>query len=341
MASTVNQGTAAFSTQSLMVGTWTVRDCKSRDATFRLCGLRHENPLLRQFSSLGGLGRFRFRPDFPVFCKPLISAEQVRGSRLPWFCPGSGSGGGSRAGRRSGGRTSSGGGYCCWWRGSVGEVGEGRGFSRRIEAGFPPPICKAPGNKGAGVLLQDGPPACPPHTPCRPGPRRRRSHLLHYRVVLNWTAPRASRSARARAGRAARQEGGAGQSPPSPRGQRGQGRAEAALPLFTPLPDPKMCALLGSQSLEEGVARDSSLPSPPHPPLSLPFPPLPSPLVFLPAQPLSHSISTCPELQMQPSHRNQMGTKLQPAVSLPGSSENVTWMGNYKHGLYVFFKPAF
>lgn len=98
--------------------------------------------------------------------------------------------------------------------GSVGEVGEGRGFSGRIEAGFPPPICKAPGNKGAGVLLQDGPPACPP-PPCRPGPRRRRSHLLHYRVVLNWTAPCAARSARARARRAARQ------SPSSPRGQRG------------------------------------------------------------------------------------------------------------------------
>lgn len=140
--------------------------------------------------------------------------------------------------------------------GSVGEVGEGGGFSRRIEAGFPPPICKAPGNEGAGVLLQDGPPACPP-TRCRLGPRRRRSHLLHYRVVLNWTAPCASRSARAPARWAARQEGGAGRSPPSLRGRQGQRRAGAAFPLFTPLPSPKMSALLGSRSSEEGVARDS------------------------------------------------------------------------------------
>ena len=215
-------------------------------------------------------------------------------------------------------------------------MGEGGGFSRRIEAGFPPPICKAPGNKGAGVLLQDGPPACPPPpTPCRLGPRRRRSHLLHYRVVLNWTAPCAASFARSPAPRAARQEGGAGQSPPSPAGQQGRGRAGAAFPLFTPLPNPKMSALLGSRSLEEGVARESSAPSPSH---TLPCPP---PSVFLPAQPPSHSISTCPELQIQPSHRNPTGTKLQPAVSLPGSPENITWMGNYKHGLSVFFKSSF
>lgn len=62
--------------------------------------------------------------------------------------------------------------------------------------------------------------------------------------------------------------------------------------------------------------------------------------MFLPAQPPSHSISTCPELQIQSSHHNQRGTKLQPAGSLPGSPENITWMGNYKHGLYVFFKSS-
>lgn len=92
-----------------------------------------------------------------------------------------------------------------------------------------------------------------------------------------------------------------------------------------------MSALLGSRSSEEGVARDSSLALSLS--LSLPCPP---PLVFLPAQPPSHSISTCPELQIQPSHHSQMGTKLQPAVSLPGSGENIAWMSNYKHGLYVF-----
>ena len=187
------------------------------------------------------------------------------------------------------------------------------------------------------------PPALSHPTPCRLGPRRRRSHLLHYRVVLNWTAPCAARFARSPAPPAARQEGGAGQSPPFPRGQQGRGRAGAAFPLFTPLPDPEMSSLLGSRSLEEGVARDSSAPSPfPSPSLSLSHSlPFPSPSVFLPAQPPSHSISTCPELQIQPSHHNQTGTKLQPAVSLPGSPENITWTGNYKHGLYVFFKSSF
>ncbi|XP_077805932.1 uncharacterized protein LOC144331744 [Macaca mulatta] len=207
----------------------------------------------------------------------------------------------------------------------------GRGFSRRIEAGFPPAICKAPGNEGAGVLLQGGPRACPPlaagWAPAEALPP------TALRVVLNRTAPCAARSARSPAPRAALQEGGAGQSPPS-LGQQGQRRAGAAFPLFTPLPNPKMSALLGSRGLEEGVARDSSLPLPPSLSLthslslslSLPFPP---PLVFLPAQPPSHSISTCPELQIQPSHHSQTGTKLQRAVSLPGSGEHVTWTGGW------------
>lgn len=217
-----------------------------------------------------------------------------------------------------------------------GREGVSPGESRRVSL---PLSAKLLETREPASCCRMGRPPAPPHSlPARPPAEALPPTALPGGAELD-SSPHLPLRARARAGRAARQEGGAGQSPPSPRGQRGQGRAQAAFPPFTPLPNPKMCALLGSQSLEEGVARDSSLPTRPQP-HSL-FPSLPSPLVFLPAQPLSHSISTCPELQMQPSHRNQMGTKLQPAVSLPGSSDSVTWMGNYKHVLYVFFKSAF
>lgn len=62
--------------------------------------------------------------------------------------------------------------------GSVGEVGEGGGFSRRIEAGFPPPIRKAPWKPAseramgrASRRLAAGRPARLPRSPPRsPGP---------------------------------------------------------------------------------------------------------------------------------------------------------------------------
>lgn len=160
-----------------------------------------------------------------------------------------------------------------------GREGVSPGESRRVSLPLSAKLLET--REPASCCRMGRPPAGPPPpTPCPPA-RRRRSHLLHYRVVLNWTAPCASRSARARAGRAAGQEGGAGQSPPSPpgSGQRGQGRdVGSAFPLFTPLPNPKMSALLDSQSLEEGVARDSSLPFP-LPPHSL-SPSLPPPWCF-------------------------------------------------------------
>lgn len=117
---------------------------------------------------MGGLGRFRFRPDFSVFCKPLISAEQVRGSRLPWFCPGSG--GSSRAGRRSGGgRTSSGGGYCCWWRGECWRSGGGKGFLPENRGGFPSPYLQSSWKQGSRRLAAGWAARLPPHSlPARP-----------------------------------------------------------------------------------------------------------------------------------------------------------------------------
>ncbi|VTJ80560.1 Hypothetical predicted protein [Marmota monax] len=319
MASTVNQAAAEGSTPSLMVGTWTVRDPKSPDATFalgsRLCGLRHENPWLRQFSSLGGPGRWRFRPGCPVFGKHLISAAQVRGSRLPWLGPGGGGGGG--AGRRGGGggRTSSGGGYCCWWRGQCWRSGGGRGFLPESRGGLPSPYLQSSWKPGSRRLAAGWAAACPLAARAAPGGGAA-TYCIPRGAELD-SSLRAPRSA-AR-GRPARRGAPARVLPPA--GQPGQGRA-----------GPRACSCSsppasnerfpGSRSSEEGVARDRSLPLP----LPRSHSPCPPPLVFLPAQPPSHAIPTCPELQIQPSQHQQTGTKLQPAVPLPGSGGNGTRM---------------
>ncbi|KAG3291019.1 hypothetical protein H1C71_012321, partial [Ictidomys tridecemlineatus] len=95
-------------------------------------------------------------------------------------------------------------------------------------------------------------------------------------------------------------------------GQPGQGRA-----------GPRACSCSsppasnerfpGSRSSEEGVARDRSLPLP----LPRSHSPCPPPLVFLPAQPPSHAIPTCPELQIQPSqHQPRAPNFSQPSLCL-------------------------
>lgn len=115
--------------------------------------LRHENfLLLRQFSSLG-VSSFRFRPDFPVFCKPLISAEQVRGSRLSWFCPAAAAAAAGRAGAAAAAAGRAAAAVVVGGGGSVGEVGEERGFLPENRGGFPLPLSAKPWNRGAGVLL--------------------------------------------------------------------------------------------------------------------------------------------------------------------------------------------
>lgn len=153
-----------------------------------------------------------------------------------------------------------------------GREGVSPGESRRVSL---PLSAKLLETREPASCCRMGRPPAPPHSlPARPPAEALPPTALPGGAELD-SSPHLPLRARARAGRAARQEGGAGQSPPSPRGQRGQGRAQAAFPPFTPLPNPKMCALLGSQSLEEGVARDSSLPTPPPTPLSLSFPPFP------------------------------------------------------------------